>query len=44
VKKPKVEKKEIKYFTTEETHEAITALYKAPVMWRLHAWRMEMRR
>jgi len=36
VKKPKVEKKEMKYFTTEEAHEAIAALYKEPVMWRLY--------
>lgn len=35
-KKPKVEKKAMKYFTTEEAHEAIAALYKEPVMWRLY--------
>ncbi len=36
VKKPKIEKKAMKYFTTAEAHEAIAALYKEPVMWRLY--------
>ncbi|CAI6087240.1 tyrosine-type recombinase/integrase [Cohnella sp. JJ-181] len=35
VKKPKLEKKTMSYFTSEEAQAAIKALYTEPVMWRL---------